>query len=56
MTKRILAMLLCLALTLLACACAASNATVSAPESTDNKGGDRSGRTNHHQPDHYRYL
>ena len=38
MTKRILAMTLCLALTLLACACAASNATVSAPESTDNKG------------------
>jgi hypothetical protein len=39
MTKRILAMTLCLALTLLACACAASNATVSDPESTDNKGG-----------------
>ena len=39
MTKRILAMTLCLALTLLACACAASDVTVSAPESTDNKGG-----------------
>ncbi len=38
MTKRILAMILCLALTLLACACAASD-IVSAPESSETTGG-----------------
>ena len=50
MTKRILAMTLCLALTLLACACAASNATVSAPESTDNKGGNTADLSTTEQP------
>ena len=51
MTKRILAMTLCLALTLLACACAASNVTVSAPESTDNKGDSSTDLSTMEQPD-----
>ena len=51
MTKRILAMTLCLALTLLACACAASNATVSAPESTDSKGESSTDLSTMEQPD-----
>ncbi len=50
MTKRILAMTLCLALTLLACACVASDVTVSAPENTDSKGGNTPDLSTMEQP------
>ena len=39
MMKKLIAITLCLALTMLTCACAASNATVSTPEQSENKGG-----------------
>ena len=48
--KKLIAITLCLALTLLACACAASDATVSTPENNESKGGNTPPTSTTEQP------